>query len=273
VFPRLYPAVVALLLACTCTASDTLLVVGEAFPPFKFLKDGHPVGIDIDVDRVIFERLGVKYEFQVLPWTRCWEYLKQGDADVGMSVSNTHDPEDRSLYVRYPKNAVWTSRFVFFTNRDTQKQYAVNGFDDAKKSGLRVGIVNGNSYSPVFWTAFPWKDAVAKVPNDQLEVATTMEMNLRKLDAGRIGLYPIDRIIGTYTSNLLNLKNITHYDSVLFSKPYPNVFSKKSKFQNDHYPNIQSLMRAYDVELEELKKSPKYTEIFMRYGAEPPPDN
>jgi len=52
---------------------------------------------------------------------------------------------------------------------------------------------------------------------------------------------------------------------VLFSKPYPNVFSKASTFKSKKYPNIKALMNAYDKELAKFKKTKEFKAIFDKY--------
>lgn len=56
-----------------------------------------------------------------------------------------------------------------------------------------------------------------------------------------------------------------YYDFVIFSKPYPNVFSKASTFKNNKYKDIVELMNAYDNELLKYKNTLEYQEIFDKY--------
>ncbi len=37
-----------------------LTVVGEDWPPFEFIKNGNPTGIDVDIIKYIFNKMGVK---------------------------------------------------------------------------------------------------------------------------------------------------------------------------------------------------------------------
>ena len=221
------------------------------------------IGIDVDVAKHIFEKPGVDYEFKILPWKRCWYMLQEGEGDVGMAVS--YQPE-RALSVYYPKYAVWDAQFVAFTHKDTKAKLTIQSLDDIKNNNLKVGIVNGDSYYPGFWQVFPSPDAASGKYHPQLEAVTRAEQNFKKLAAKRIDVFLIPDTIGLYMINNLGLSDqITSHDHVLFSKPYPNVFSKKSSFKNDRYADIVTLMEAYDQELSSFKATPEYQAIFRKY--------
>jgi polar amino acid transport system substrate-binding protein len=201
---------------------------------------------------------------QVLPWVRCWEYVKSGQVDVGLGISRTRNPVNREDYVFYPQNAVWDAEYVFFTHVDILRQVQISSYADAVNSKLPIGVINGNSYHESFWNAFPWQDSARTAYNAQLFPANDAETNFRKLNAGRISLYPMDRTVGVYTAAMLKLDKVTHYPFVLFSKPYYNVFSKKSEFHSEKYADIYTLMQAYDAELARFKKTPAFAEIMAR---------
>lgn len=242
-------------------AGDTIIIAGEEQPPFIFQENNVITGIDVDVAAAIFEKLGVKYSVQLLPWLRCWNNLVTGEVDVGVAVSKKAEREE---FVYYPENFVWESKFVFFTNKVTKDKFVINSYEDIKKNNLRIGIINGNSYNDGFWQAFPFKDKDKKVYNDSLEPVNNIELNLKKLENNRINIYPADKTVGLYTIKKLGLK-LTYYDYVPFSKPYPNVFSKASKFKSDKYKNITEVMKAYDAELANFKKTQQYKDIFKKY--------
>ncbi len=94
--------------------------------------------------------------------------------------------------------------------------------------------------------------------NKQLEGAKNLALNLKRLAKGRIELFPADKVYGTYTAKLQGLnKQITYYDTVLYSKPYPMPFVKKSS-----YPGIKKIADRFDRELKALKQSGEYQQFF-----------
>jgi len=233
------------LIAAACLAgaaqAKPLVIVAEDYAPATFMADGKPAGIDVDVAKAVFDHLGVPYEIRLTPLARAWEMLKTGDADVGLHFSIS---DERAPFVHWPKNAVWIADFVFMTNDATKAAHNLESFDDVKKSGLTVGIINQNAYNPAFWEAFPSPDRANQHYFPQLAPASDAQTNLKKLEANHIQLFPFPLILGSHLVKDLHLTGVTHYDWVLFSKPYPNAFSDKSTYSDAKYPNIQALMQA-----------------------------
>jgi polar amino acid transport system substrate-binding protein len=251
-------------LAFSAALARPLVIVGEEYPPATLNKNGLAGGIDVDVARAVFDRLGVAYEIKLMPWARAWAMLKAGEADVGLHVSQT---EDRAPYVYWPRNWVWQADFVFMTNRGTKAAYDIKNYADARTSGLVVGIVNQNAYHPSFWEAFPSPHRIDQQYDKQLNPAVDVATNMRKLAANRIQLYPLPLTMGKYMiRENPALEGLTHYPWILFSKPYPNAFSRQSGYSDAKYANIQILMQAYDAELGRLKSHPdEYQKFLSRY--------
>ncbi|WP_413581193.1 transporter substrate-binding domain-containing protein [Bdellovibrio sp. HCB288] len=47
--------------------ANKIIVVGEEFPPYKYLDNGKAVGVDIEVAQHIFRRLGVEGIYSLCP--------------------------------------------------------------------------------------------------------------------------------------------------------------------------------------------------------------
>ena len=259
----LLPALCATLLMPTLAGARPVVIVAELYPPATFMKGGEAAGIDVDIVRTILDRLGVQYEIRLLPWARSWAMLQTGAADIGLHVSYN---DERSRFVTWPKNWVWRADFVFMTNQATKAAYDIRSYDDVRRSGLAVGIVNGDSYHQTFWDAFPSPRRGEQKYDPQLEAAVDAATNLKKLAVNHIQLFPTPLLVGNYMTRNGEYEGVTRYDWVLFSKPYPSAFSRLSTYSDAKYPNIQALMQAYDAELEKLKSRPaEYLKFFQRY--------
>ncbi|WP_290733268.1 transporter substrate-binding domain-containing protein [Halobacteriovorax sp. JY17] len=173
--------------------SNKLVVVGEEFPPYKFIEKGNLIGIDVEIISNILKRLDINFEVLSCPWKRCWKMLQDGEADLGLSVSNKLD---RKKYVYFPENSVWSADFYFFATKETKEKYHLSSIEDARKNKLKVGIVRGNSYHESFWKVFPRDE---NNYNNQLSPTANALMNFRKLSKGRIDLFPIPKTIGLFT--------------------------------------------------------------------------
>jgi polar amino acid transport system substrate-binding protein len=244
----------------TSRASETLTICGAPLPPYSYLKDGEPVGIDVDIAKTLFGELGVPVNIVIEPFARCQQSLKSGDADLGFAIS---DVLDRREYLYFPQNFVWQISYVFFTNRSTREHVEIHNLDDAKQKKMRVGIVRGAAYFPDFWAAFPGQDkAVNEGYNDALTPAPDTSANFRRLDLNFVQLYPQDRIAGIWAAKLVGEQHPYYYEDVLFTKNYTDAFSKASHFANDSYPNIETLMHAFDDKLAAFKQTARYKMLF-----------
>ncbi len=247
---RLYSFFLLTLITVCVYPSDRLVIIGESYPPYLFSLNGKVTGIDADVADHVFTKLGIDHEIRIYPWKRCWNMLADGEADAGVAVSNQ---QNRSEFVYFPVNAVWTADFKAFTLNTTKERYRIESLEDIRDNRLKLGIVNGNSYYPGFWKIFssPFRSKGMYYP--QPEPVTTAEQNFRKLAAGRIDIFIIPETVGLYILKSLGLRSdISSYDTVFFSKSYPNVFSRKSGFSASTFPSIYELAGAYDSELEKL---------------------
>lgn len=238
-----------------------LLIVSEEHPPYEMLnKNGEVVGINIDILKIIFEKLNIDYEVRILPWKRAWHMMKQGTADAALSVSRN---EERKKHVTYPLENLWEAKFIFFTLKENKLALPV-GYEEAKKHGLRIGIISGNSYHSSFWKAFPFSGSLNDSLNPLLELGQNIELNFLKLSRKRFDLFPIDRISGTYQIKRLSLQeHITSYDKILFSKGYPMPISKKST-----YPNLHILLKQFELNLVNLKNNGKHQAIIKKWLTE-----
>lgn len=254
--------VVISLFASSSLFAEKILVVGEAFAPFEFIQNGEVVGIDVDIAKHIFAKIGVEPTFKLYAWKRTWSDIENGKADA---VFTTSRKSAREPFVIYPKEDMWDSEFVFFVN-SSKKQSGFDGYESAKSGGLTVGIVPGNSYHDSFWSAFPYKNGSTEFQgdlatddnyNDALKTAAGLEQNLKKLAAGRVGLVVADKTVGLYTAKLLGLSGkIEAYDTVLYGKGYPMPFAKKSS-----NPNIASIAEKFEAELVKMKANGEYQKI------------
>lgn len=245
-------------LFCNHTYADELKIGGAFSPPYLFEENGKMTGIDAEIIKYIFNKLGVAYNIKILPWQRCLSMLEKGQLDIGIAVTKNYKYED---YFYYPSIYSRNEEFMIFTNAETKANYDATSLSYIRENGFKVGIIRGQSYNNRFWEIFPWNIG-GNVYNTQIETATNIENNLKKLDLNRINAFPCDRIEGMFTARKLGLKNVTFYDFVSFFNPIFSVFSRRSDFKSDKYPSISALMKDYERELHEFQQRPEYNKIF-----------
>lgn len=242
-------------LAVTSYAERKLVVVGESFPPFEFMKDGKAVGVDVDIATTIFKEMNIDVEVKILPWKRAWKMIETGKADAVFSTSRK---DKRKPFLYYPEENMWVSEYVFFKQGEVGETMSI-GYQDALKNKYTVGVIRGNSYHDSFWNAFPNQPDGSL--NAMLEEAVDADINFQKLAKGRMDLFIIDKIVGLYLVRINDLQDkIIYSNQVLFSKGYPMPFAKKS-----NYPEIDKIAQQFEQKLIEIKKNGEYQKILDRW--------
>jgi ABC-type amino acid transport substrate-binding protein len=262
---RVSSAARALFIMLSCTAAragfahDTLNICSAPLPPYAYLKQGVPVGIEVDVAHAVFDPMGVPVKIDIAPFARCQLEIETGQTDVVFNYSPT---AAREAVAYFPKTAVWHISYVFFTNAATKAHHDIRSLEDAKKSGLAIGVVRNASYHEEFWKVFPRRDTQVNDGYDPalIPAADTQE-NFHQLALNHIQLFPQDLSAGQWAAKAAGQTPVW-YDTELFSKEYPSAFSRASTFSNARFPNIVALMKEYDVRLEAFKKTPQYRALF-----------
>jgi polar amino acid transport system substrate-binding protein len=240
------------LLVSTSLVAKEFLIVASSSAPFEYKNtSGKVVGMDIDLTKAIFSKMGIDVQFRILPWARAWDMIEKGKADASLTTSRK---DKRKPFVFYPEEDLWTSEFTIFVNKNGKGKSA-RSYKDLTQNNIKVGVVKGYSYNDGFWQAFPNRSK--KELHETLKVAVDLNTNFKKLDNNRIDAIVEDRIVGTYTySKVLGLNNVKDTGAVVFSKGYPMAFSKKSSFTD-----IENIIIQYDKILKIMKKNGEYDAI------------
>ena len=118
----------------------TLTVCSDVWMPYAGQPGGAREGYLIDIMRQIYEPLGFRVDYRVLPWTRCVDETRAGkiDALVGTVFSQTPD-------LIYPESSLGLDQSMFFTLPASGWRYA-----DLKDLGrVRLGAVQDYDYNEV----------------------------------------------------------------------------------------------------------------------------
>lgn len=140
------------------------------YPPFKYTEDGVHKGIDVMVMEEVAQKLGVKIKFYDCPFKRCVEALKDGDVDFMTAFGLREERKVFAEFVYPPYNQ--KNAKVLYIKKGSKVR--IDKYEDLYK--YTIGVKNGVSYFPRF----------DKDERIKKEVVNEVEMNLRKLDQGRI---------------------------------------------------------------------------------------
>lgn len=249
------------ILATMSFAQDVIKVgISNDYPPFEYLKDDSVVGFDVDFAKLLFDKLGVKYELVDTPYDRACEDLNSGKID--MAISGFGDDE-------YTKNCSKSISYFdtinLFIKIDGSK---FNTIDDLNNT--KIGFFNdGGNFEKII------KEIPGAIPENKENVTNLM----LALMQGKIDAILTDNINATA---LLN-KDLSHFSEndqekikllknlgldkklVAFVKIPSNdagtyvLFPKGAK---------EDLINQVNKIIEELKNSGEFKKLSEKYGIE-----
>mgnify|MGYP003589610982 FL=1 len=72
-----------------------ILVGSDVYPPFNYIgEDGAPTGIDVELAKEAFRRMGYRAEFTIIDWERKTQLLETGDIDCVWGSFTINGRED-----------------------------------------------------------------------------------------------------------------------------------------------------------------------------------
>lgn len=222
---------VCIALASPSVAADKITLAAlEDFPPFQWAEDGKVIGVDADIIREVFKRLGMTPDFKIMPWTRGLRSVKAGIVDALPAALKN---EERETFLFYPSEPIHIQKNVVMVKKGAGMN--INSLSDLK--GKAVGVVRGFSYGAEFDSITGLDKTVCK---DQQEL-------VRILAAGRI-----DAAMGSEMPLMYNARQIGLQDSVetgyiIVEYPAYTVFSRKLG------ENGRSLAQKFDETLKAIK--------------------
>lgn len=155
-----------------------------AFPPYSYLREGKPVGIDVDIVQELGRRSGVQFDIGLVPFKRVVESVRAGSVEAGMALLHNAEREGFALFTGVLHN----STYSLFVLKDRPMRF--DGSLDSLQ-GQRIGKVRGFFVSEAF-------DAEVAVGRVQLEETAGSEQGLQMLRAGRVDAISGQTVVTRY---------------------------------------------------------------------------
>ncbi|WP_404424442.1 substrate-binding periplasmic protein [Thalassospira australica] len=246
-----YPcAFIALLLIATFStvaSARTLIIEGLSEAPLKWMVDGDPRGIDIDIMTEVLNDMGITdYRFQLVDnGRRLLHNAQNGSSDIILTLSQN---DERSQYLHYPDEAHLLLDWRFAVRAEDRDRITFDDFPDLARH--RVGAAAEYSYTDTFWQSGLDIEIVAK--NDLL---------IPMLLENRFDVVPVN-YLSTLYETLRNgqREQIAFIYPPLRRAPYYNVFSKASD-----YPDKDAFLKRYDQIILEMRSDGRLATIFQDY--------
>ena len=171
----LLPLSLALLASCaTAFAGQTLDrvtekgqmtgVLMESYPPFSFLNEQNQLdGFDVDVAKVVAQRLGVKLKLE----TPSWDVIAAGrwSGRYDICVCSMTPSEARAQVFDFPVEYYQSPAVIVVNAKDT----AIASGKDL--SGKKVGVISASTYEAYLNKDLVIEGAPLKYPFDNVQVA------------------------------------------------------------------------------------------------------
>lgn len=115
-----YPFLTFLVILVSILIAENVNVPLDDYPPFKIVNGSKVIGgIDIMLTDALLRETGDKAAYNVYPWARCLENMKQGHSDLISGITKKNDREEYMYFFNKPYKT--KSIKAFFIIKDSKK--------------------------------------------------------------------------------------------------------------------------------------------------------
>lgn len=234
-----------LLLTSLNLQAQTLKVVTSDFPPFQFVSGGKVIGITTEIVEAVVKNAGFSIDIKSYPWPRTYKMGLKGPGVLIYSIVKT--PERAQLFKWIGVIAPYD---VYFWKLKSRKDIKITSVADAKAYNCG-GVIDDNKSIQLQKLGF--------VPEKNLDLVASDEINVRKLFAGRIDIMTFD---------LATFRYKVQAEGLDFSK-----FERMIKLQGSSQElqlaasldTTEATVKKLRAELVAFKKTKQYKEIKTRF--------
>lgn len=214
--------------------TKTTLVVATSpdFPPFESLEGGEVVGIEVDILKLVAEKMGMELDIQQMDFDSVIPGLQAGKFDVGMSGITV--TEDRKANVDFSS--------VYFMAAQAIVVTADSGITcKADLEGKKVSVQTGTT-----------AEEYCMENNYEVLAFTANNDAASALTGGKVDAWVVDNEVALAMAPELGL---TVLEDTMTTEPYAFAFQKGSE-----------LTAAFNEVLDALLADGTVEEIFTQYG-------
>ena len=215
----------------------------SAFPPWTIIQEEKISGIDVDIVKLVGNKLNIKIEFYPCPWARCLNLLEQGEIDLASNLFKTPEREGYLSYFSEPY--IKGTYRLFYLNKSTGVK--ITQFEDL--IGKTVGQIAGMQYFPRFDT----NQSINK-----LKVATRTQL------IGMLLKHRIDAFIGQ-EDVMDHQLNVLNYETQITKSLYRQFVSEPGYFAFSKKSNMLGVQVKFERELQTLLNNGSIEEVIISY--------
>ncbi|MCP4321673.1 MAG: transporter substrate-binding domain-containing protein [Psychromonas sp.] len=202
-------------------------------------------GVITEIVQTAFKRVDIQASIRFIPWKRAMQEVSIGKTDILMGAYYTEERDQTFFY----SDAIYEITLGLIA----LKSLGVNNYKNLKElRPYTIGISRGWANSEEFDEA----DYLKK------EGASNQILNVRKLFKKRVDMISIS--FGVFRYEVASTSNYKIED-VIFIKPPLNI-SPIYLITSRSNPNKESVMRAFNMGLTEIKQDGSYDKILRAHG-------
>lgn len=225
------------------TATQVVTLSNGEWPPFTS-QSLVQQGFISEIVRQAFALQGYKVRYQFLPWARAYRYAESGQVDGTVVWTKTPHRLKTMLF----SEPVFQHTYVFFYRVED----SFNWQDISDLRSFRIGGSEGYSYGNEF-------DQAVKRGELNVDYVSSDILNLKKLQAKRIDLFPSDIQVGYYLLNqlfpALQAEQFKHHPKPIVEIETHVLFSKVDLSRG------KLLQAAFNKGLQELRANGTYRKL------------
>ena len=230
--------------------AETISLVADDWAPFNGTPNMQPEGYMVDIAREVFKAHNIGVTYQLMTWKRALEGTRTGAYMAVIGPTKEEAP-----YLIFPKEELSRNRLSFWVKKGTAWRF--RNRDSVRQVSL--GVIEGYDYRK-------WLNQYAQQNrNDKTKIqfvagVNPMEMNLRKLMAGRIKAVVDNEAVIRYAAKQLGFQDsieLAGYDS-----EYAYCYIAFSPA----HARSRAYARMLSEGTEKLRKSGRLAKILDVYG-------
>ena len=179
------------LLICTRLMGEKIIAVTEEYPPYNFTDQGKITGLSTEVVETMLKKAQVDYLLTSYPWARAYKMAQEDNNVLIYSIGRSEQREKMFKWVD-----VIAPYDIYLFKLKERKDIVIKSLNDAKK--FKIGVVQDDVRAQFLQAeGFP-----VSTGNAGIEITAKDESNIKKLEAKRIDMFPIDEVACSYLAKL-----------------------------------------------------------------------
>lgn len=164
---------------------ESIRILTEEFPPYNYTEAGQITGFSTAVVHAVLAEIGMRGEFQSMPWARAYETAQNSEGVLIYSIGR--NPQRESLFKWV--GVIASVQYHLYSLKERGLKF--NHLDDARP--YQIGTVNediGEQY--LLSKGF--------LKGKNLQSSTRYEINYEKLKLGRVDLWIMSELVAAHLS-------------------------------------------------------------------------